>query len=122
MPPSCTSTAEILGSEVLVGLDVGGRAEQALFLAAPEHEADRPFRLHAGFHQDSGRLQGRGDARAVVGGAGGAVPGVDVAADDHVLVGQLGAGDVGDHVVELDRSLLEIIADIELQGDRLAVA
>ena len=59
-------------------------------------------------------------ARSVVGRTGGAVPRVDVAADDHVFVGQLGPGDVGDDVVELDRPLLEIIADVEFQRDRLA--
>ena len=34
-----------LGHQVRVRLDVGGRAEQALLLAAPEHEPDRPLRL-----------------------------------------------------------------------------
>ncbi len=110
-----------LGHELLVRLDVGGRAEQALLLAAPDHEPDGPPRLRAGLHEDAGGFKRRGDARAVIGRAGGAIPRVDVAADDHVFIGQLDARDIGDHVVERDRALLEVVADVELEGDGLAV-
>src|SRR5262249_44595735 len=73
-----------------------------------------------GLLQDPGRLDRGGDARAVVGGARGPVPGVEVAADDDVLVGLVAPGQVGDHVVKWDGALLEVVADGELQGDRLA--
>ncbi len=42
---------------------------------------------------------------------------VDVAADDHELVRMLGARDVGDDVVERDRTLAEVVADVELHLD-----
>ena len=54
-----------------------------------------------------GGLEHGHDAGAVVGGAGAQVPAIDVAADDHDLVGLLGAGDLGDRVVDLDRAVAE---------------
>jgi hypothetical protein len=47
------------------------------------------------FIQDAGGFECGGTPRAVIGRAGGAVLRVDVAADDHVLVGFVGAGDAG---------------------------
>src|SRR5579883_1021815 len=52
-----------LGELVLVLLAVGGRAEEALLLAAPEDEADRPARMRARLAEEARRLHGRRDAR-----------------------------------------------------------
>ena len=58
---------------------------------------------------------------AVVGGAGAQVPAIDVPADDHDLVGLLGAGDLGDGVVHLDLAGAEGVLHVDLDLDRPAL-
>src|SRR5262249_1722405 len=88
--------------------------------AAPEDEADGPLRPAAHLRQDARALHRRGGAGAVVGAALRLVPAVEVAADDHRFVRLLAAGDLGDHVVELDRPRLELAVDFDLAAHRLA--
>ena len=58
---------------------------------------------------------------AVVGGAGAQVPAIDVPADDHDLVGLLGAGNLGDRVVDLDLAVAEGVLQVDLDLDRPAL-
>ena len=44
-----------------------------------------------------------------------------MAADDHDLVGLLGAGDLGDRVVDLDRAVAERVLQVDLDLDRPAL-
>src|SRR5690606_18078879 len=82
--------------------DVVGRADQALLLAAPQRDADGAARLGADRLEDAHGLHHHRDAGAVVGGAGGGVPGIHVRADHHHLVGERATtGDLGDGVVAL---------------------
>ena len=105
---------------VLVRLHPCARAEQALLLATPQHEADRATRLGADRHQDARSLHRRRRARAVVGGAARAIPTIDVPADDDVFVGLLRSANVGDHVELRDWALAEVVLHVELDFDRLA--
>ena len=69
----------------------------------------------------SGGLENSHDAGAVIGGAGAQVPAIDVSADDHDLVGLLGAGNLRDGVVNLDGSVAEGVLQIDLDLDRPAL-
>ena len=93
----------VLGLRVLdhpeVLLHIRLRSEQALFLAAPERDADRAARLDADRLQDADRLHHHRAADGVVGGAGGRVPRIDVAAEHHHFLRLVAAGNLGDHVV-----------------------
>ena len=121
MPPSWTSTAEIFG--IRSGWALMYAREPSRPCSSPLQSMNRIVRR--GLTPAFIRMRAASSVVAqpvplsVV--PGGPVPGVDVAADDHVLVGELGAGDVGDHVVERDRALLEVVADVELEDDRLAL-
>ena len=96
-----------LVARVLVGvpfevlLHVGLRAEQPLFLAAPQRDADRPLRLRADRLQDPHRLHDHRRPVGVVRRAGAGMPRVEMRADQHDLRPELrvGAGDLGDDVV-----------------------
>ena len=107
-----------LGQLLLVRLDVGPRAVQALLLAREQDEPDGPPGLDAHGLERAGGLEHGHDARAVVGGAGAQVPAIDVAAEDHDLVGLLGARDLGDGVVDLDRAVAEAVLQVDLDLDR----
>ena len=79
-------------------LHIRGRAEQAFLFAAPQGHANGAVHLQVerfqnahGFHRDRA-------ARAVIGGAGAHVPGIEVAADHHELVRLGRAGNLRDHV------------------------
>ncbi len=76
------------------------RAELPLLFAAPQREPDRPPRRLSQRRDRAGRLEHHRDAGGVVLRAGSEVPGVEVRADDHPLVGTIAARDVGDHVVD----------------------
>ena len=110
-----------LGHLLLVRLDVGPRAVQALLLAREQDEADGPLGLDAHGLERPGGLEHGHDAGAVVGGAGAQVPAIDVAADDHDLVGLLGARDLGDGVVHLDGPVAEAVLQVDLDLDRPAL-
>ena len=71
--------------------------------------------------QGPGGLEHGHDAGAVVGGAGAQVPAIDVAADDDDLVGLLGAGNLGDRVVDLDLAGAERVLQVDLDLDRPAL-
>ncbi len=82
-----------------VVLGEGARAVQPLLLAAPVAGDDGALGVRVGGLQDPHRLHHDDGAGAVVGGAGGAVPRVEVGGEEDVLVGQLGAADRRDGVV-----------------------
>ena len=73
---SSSTSAEVLAH-------VGARAEQALFFAAPERDADRAARPGADRFQDPQRFHHRRAAGRVVGGAGRERMRVEVGAEQH---------------------------------------
>ena len=77
---------------------VGARPEQALFFAAPERHSDGAARLEAERPNRPHGLHHGGRAGGVVGGAGGVGHAVHVRPHDHDLVGQIGAGNLGNGV------------------------
>ena len=84
--------------------DVGARTEHALFLAAEEHEADRPPRHVAGLADGTrGGNDERGVA-AVIERSRAEIPGIKVRAEDDEFVGQLATADLTDHIRDLDRA------------------
>ena len=106
----------LLGSaEVLA--HVGLRTEQALLLAAPQRDADRPPRLDADGRQDARRLHHHGAADGVVGCTGAGVPRVEMAAEHHDLVRLVGAGNLRDGVVGGAPLRMQAVDDVELQLD-----
>ena len=74
---------------------------QSFLLPAPEREANRAPRLRADRLENAHRLEHRRGAVGVVGGARRRMPRVEVRADHHDLVAQLGIGarKLGDDVV-----------------------
>ena len=111
---------ELLVAEALY---VAAAAEQPLLLTGPEAEADGASGLDARGHQDAGRLEGHGRARAVVLGALGSrtVPRVEVGGDDHDLVGELRTADLGDGVEDAEGALGEVVPEVGLDLDLLPV-
>ena len=85
-----------------VFLHVGARAEESLFLAAPQADAHGAVELQVERLQDAHHLDHDGAAGAVVGGAGAGVPGIEVRADHHDLVLLVAAGNLADDVQAVD--------------------
>ena len=106
------------GAEVL--LHVALRAVEALLLAGPERDADRPARLEVQRLQDADGLHRDDGAGAVVGGSGAGDPAVEMAADHDDLVLQfgIGAGDLGDGVEAVLVVAGELRLDVDLERDR----
>src|SRR4029077_12960485 len=104
-------------SEML--LDVGARAEQTLFFAGPQADADGAAHLEAGGLEDADGLEHHGGACAIVSGAGSGVPGIEVRAehDDFVGFGFVGAGNFADDVEGVQIVVVELVLNIELKGD-----
>src|SRR5262249_24601703 len=80
-------------------VDVSARSDQSLLFAAPQSDADRAARLDAERLNDPHDLHRDSRSRAIVRGAGSRMPRIEMAADHHDLVLQIGAGDFGDHIV-----------------------
>ena len=121
----------VLAQLVGVGLGPLGRAEQARLLAVPGGVDDGALRASS----RSWRARPAARASAQLGHhaaerVGGAVdPGVVMVAADHPLVGPLGAGDAGDHVVDRLQVPVERQLEVDLRragaevvGDRQAAA
>src|SRR5688572_2168578 len=77
--------------DVLMVLREGTRSERALLLAAPVASENRAARTGVCLLEDAHRLEHGDRARPVVGGAGGAVPAVEVRREEHILVRKLAA-------------------------------
>ena len=82
----------------LVTVAIGGPALQAVLLVREEDDAHGAPRAQAQRLQEAHRLPRDDTAAGVVHRPGAHVPRVDVAADDHDLLGQLAALPLGDHV------------------------
>src|SRR5690606_15889316 len=78
---------------------VGEATVQALFLVGEGDHADRARRTLGQVRDEPGRGHGDADAGGVVDRPGALVPGIQVAADQHDLVGPAAAGDLADHVL-----------------------
>src|SRR5690606_5833049 len=78
---------------------VGEATVQALFLVGEGDHADRARRTLGQVRDELGRGHGDADAGGVVDRPGALVPGIQVAADQHDLVGPAAAGDLADHVL-----------------------
>ncbi len=104
-------------AEVL--LHVGARAEETLFFAGPEADADGAAHLEAGGFEDADGFQHDCGASAVVGGACAGLPGIEVAAkhDDFVGLGLIGAGNFADDVERIQVVVVELVLDIDEHGD-----
>ena len=79
------------------------RAEETLFLAAPESKPDGAARPRADGLEDAHGFHHGGDAIGIVGRAHAGVPGIDVGAehDDLILQDGIGAGNFRDDVVRV---------------------
>ncbi len=99
-------------------LDVGVRSVEALLLAAPEREADGAVHFEVERFEDASRFHDHGAAGGVVGGAGAAVPGVEVGAQHDDLVLLAAAGDFGDHVEGIMIAFIDFVLNVELKLDR----
>ena len=115
----------VLGLRLLSGAEVfahvGLRAEQPLFLAAPQRHADGAPRLDAGRHQNARRLHHDRAADRVVGRAGGRMPRIEVPAEHDDFVGLVGARNFRDDVVARPSLGMGAIDDVELELDGAAV-
>ena len=83
--------------------DIRARAEQALLFRAPERQPDGAPRTRADRLQNAHDLHHRGHARRVVGRAGCRMGGVEVRADHHHLIREVGARQLGDQVEPVQR-------------------
>src|SRR5438445_6532452 len=101
-------------------LNVSAGAEQALFFAGPEADANGAAHLEASGLENADGFEHHAGACAIVGGAGATMPGIDVRADDNDFVGFafVRAGDFADDVEGIEVVVVELVFDIELQGDR----
>ena len=97
------------------------RSEQALFLAAPERDANRAARLHANRLQDARGFHHHGAADRVVRRARGGVPGIEMAAEHHDFIGLVGAGNLRDGVVGRLALRIDAVLDVELERHGRAV-
>ena len=104
-------------------LGVLARAVEPLLLTAPQADADRAPGLDAHRREDARGLDHDRRTRAVVLAALGAgtVPGVEVGRDDHHLIGELGARDLGDDVEDREGALGEPVDEIGLELDDRAL-
>ncbi len=96
--------------------DVGRGADDSLLFAAEEDEAHGAAGRMAEGLDGAGYVEDGCDAGAVVLGSGGGMPGVEVAADDDDLVGEIAAGDLGYYVIDL-RCGADAVLEGELDGD-----
>ena len=103
-------------------LHVSQRTQESLFLAGPERDADGPPRLQSQRLNQAHGLDHDGGADGVVGGAGGRVPGIQMAAEHHDLIGFVGARNFGYHVVTGLALGIGAVDDVELQLDVLPSA
>ena len=81
-----------------VGVAVGVGAAQAVLLVGEQHQPHRPAGLDAELLHQAQPLPGDDAPDGVVRGAGGGVPRVEVAADEHDLVRPLAADELANHV------------------------
>src|SRR6266571_1948766 len=100
-------------------LDVSAGAEQALLFPGPEANADGATHLEASGLEDADGFEHDRGAGTVIGGAGSRVPRIEVSAkhDDLVGLGFVRAGDFADDVEGIQVVVVELVLDIELQGD-----
>src|SRR6059058_1334059 len=100
-------------------LDVGAGAEQALFFAGPEADANGAAHLEASGLENADGFEHDAGACAIVGGTGATMPGIEVRAehDDLVGFGFVRAGNLADDVEGIEIVVVELVLDIELHGD-----
>ena len=89
---------DVVGQLVAIALPVIGAAAQAVFLVGEQDDADGAPGSEPQLFHEAQRFPAHDTPAAVVGGAGPDVPGVEVAADDDDLVGQLASADLSDQV------------------------
>src|ERR687883_541910 len=99
-----------------VRLDVGGRAEQSLFFAAPQREPDGTARGTPQGCNRTRRFKDHRAARAVVLRSCAVVPRIKMRADDDPLVWLLAPANLRDDVVDLDRPAV-LVRELKLDGD-----
>ena len=87
-----------------MGANVRIRAVETLFLGRPQCEAQRATRRQGQRRKRSCRVQHLGGAATVVLRAGAKIPGIQMCADHHYLVGSLATGYLCDHAVDGDRA------------------
>src|ERR1700730_6672885 len=75
----------MIGHLVFVQLSVSDGAEQSFFFAGEENETDGAARLETGLQNGFRSAECSRGAHAIVGGAGGEIPGIEVASDDDNL-------------------------------------
>ena len=100
--------------EVFLRVAVG--ADEALLFAAEEDEAHGAAGWAAEGLDGAGDFEDGGDAGAVVLGAGGGMPGVEMSSDDDDGVGIFAAGDFGDDVVDFGGGA-DAVLEAEVNGD-----
>ena len=101
--------------------DISLRAEQSLFFAAPERDADRPARFDAERFSESRGFHHHRTADRIVGRAGRGVPRIEMPAEHDHFVFFVGAGDFADRVVRGRAFGKDAIDDVEFELDRRAV-
>jgi hypothetical protein len=94
---------------------VVARAEQSLLFAAPERDADGAARLESGGVEDAQHFHHRRRAGGVVGGAGRAVPRIEVRANQHDVVLEVRARQFANHV---EAVRLGFVAELDLDVER----
>src|SRR5690348_7493069 len=102
----------------LVREDVLLRAEEALLLAAEQHEPDSSLRAHARRFENARRLEHGDGTGAVVGPASGEIPRIEMRPEDHDFAGALAAANLTDGVVGLERVAAEAVLDIRFDAHR----
>ena len=98
-------------------LDITLRAKQSFFFAAPQTNADGAARMDVEGFQNANRFHHHDGARAVVGGSGAGVPGIEMRAQHDHFIFLVGAGNFGDGVVLHRIVIVESIGDVQFERD-----
>ena len=91
------------------------RSEQTLLFAAPQRDAHGPIHFQIQALENPHRFDGYRRAGGIVGGAGTAVPGIQMRAQHHDFVLLAASFDLADHVERIGGRIDELRLNIELQ-------
>ena len=112
--------AEMIGHFGLVLFDVGERTEQALLFAIEQNEANGAARALAGTQDGFRSAEDAGGTHAVVGGAFGQIPGIEVRADDQNFLRVFAAANFSHGVGGLHRAIAETILHVQARANFFA--
>ena len=97
---------------------VGARTEQSLLFSGEKDETNGPARQDFGGFDRPKRIDDKRGIAAVVERAGAEIPGIEMRADDHELVGLFHAAEFGNHIGRFDGSA-DLVGDGKIGPDQI---